>query len=63
MHSPRLDGRNLRRFHGDEGASLIEYALLLALIAVVCLGAVNFFGQRVNGSMSHSGSSIASAEQ
>jgi Flp pilus assembly pilin Flp len=29
---------------GDRGASLVEYALLLALIAVVCLVAVNTIG-------------------
>jgi Flp pilus assembly pilin Flp len=61
MHSPRSEGRNSKRFHGDEGASLVEYSLLLALIAVVCLGAVNFFGQHVNGSLSRSGSQIVTA--
>ena len=29
---------------GDRGASLVEYALLLALIAIVCLVAVNTIG-------------------
>ena len=28
----------------DEGASMVEYALLLALIAVVCLAAVTLLG-------------------
>ena len=28
----------------DRGASLVEYALLLALIAVVCIGAISFIG-------------------
>ncbi len=29
---------------GEKGASLVEYALLLALIAVVCIGAVGALG-------------------
>jgi Flp pilus assembly pilin Flp len=29
---------------GERGASLVEYALLVALIAVVCIGAVTFLG-------------------
>ena len=28
----------------EEGASMVEYALLLALVAVVCLGAVTLIG-------------------
>ncbi|MCU0311661.1 MAG: hypothetical protein MUE36_12065 [Acidimicrobiales bacterium] len=45
----------------DEGASLVEYALLLALIAVVCLTALAFFGDSVFGSYDGSGGQIASA--
>ncbi|MCC5952130.1 MAG: Flp family type IVb pilin [Acidimicrobiia bacterium] len=29
----------------DRGASLVEYALLVALIAVVCIAAVTFLGE------------------
>ena len=32
------------RCRTDRGASLVEYALLLALIAVVCIGAISFIG-------------------
>lgn len=45
----------------DRGASLIEYALLVALIAVACLLAVEFFGDATGGSLSSSGSKIATA--
>jgi pilus assembly protein Flp/PilA len=39
----------LKRFRRDEeGASLVEYGLLLGLIAVVCLGAVTLLGINVN---------------
>ena len=37
--SSRLPGRD-----DDRGASLVEYALLLALIALVAIGAVTFLG-------------------
>ncbi len=43
---------------GDLGASLVEYALLIALIAVVCIVAVQFFGASTGNSLSRSGSSI-----
>ena len=32
---------------GEEGQGLVEYALLLALIAVVCIGVITALGTRV----------------
>lgn len=32
----------------EEGQSLAEYALILALIAVVCLGALTLLGGNIN---------------
>jgi pilus assembly protein Flp/PilA len=46
------------RLTHDAGASLVEYALLLALIAVVCISAVTFFGQATSDSFSSSSSSL-----
>ncbi|MEM7321937.1 MAG: Flp family type IVb pilin [Actinomycetota bacterium] len=43
----------------ERGASLVEYALLVALIAVVCIGAVTFFGTELTDSLSTSGDSIS----
>ncbi len=41
--------QTLRRFWNDEdGASLVEYVLLIALIAVVCVGAVTLLGTNTN---------------
>ncbi len=62
MSSPGSQGRNPSRLEGDEGATLVEYALLLALITVVCIGAVSFFGTSLNKSYSKSGNSIVTAE-
>ena len=45
----------------EEGASLIEYALLLALIAVVVFGAVSFFGQSSKSGFGKSKDCIAAA--
>lgn len=42
----------------QRGASLVEYSLLVALIAVVCIGAVAFFGGELNSSLSNAGDSI-----
>lgn len=38
--------------HTDTGASLVEYALLVALIALVALVAVRTLGTRVSGRVS-----------
>jgi len=42
----------------ETGASLVEYALLIALIALVCIGAITFFGGSASESFSRSGSTI-----
>ena len=47
------------RFGDDErGASLVEYALLVALIAVVCIVAVTFLGASASSKFNQVGSSI-----
>jgi pilus assembly protein Flp/PilA len=47
------------RFSDSErGASLVEYALLVALIAVVCIIAIQFLGQEADSSFSETGSAI-----
>jgi pilus assembly protein Flp/PilA len=45
----------------EVGASLVEYALLLALIAVVALVALHFLGGSVANTLNNVGSSINSA--
>ena len=47
------------RFSDSErGASLVEYALLVALIAVVCIIAIQVLGQKASSSFSSTGSAI-----
>ena len=43
----------------DRGAALVEYALLVALIAVVCIIAVTFLGRSASNKLSAVGSAIA----
>jgi pilus assembly protein Flp/PilA len=48
------------RFANDEsGATAIEYGLIVALIAVVIIGAVTTLGANLNTSLSTAGSAIA----
>jgi pilus assembly protein Flp/PilA len=42
----------------DRGASLVEYALLVALIAVVCIAAVTTLGSNASSKFDTVGSSI-----
>jgi pilus assembly protein Flp/PilA len=42
----------------ERGASLVEYALLVALIAVVCVVAVQVLGEKASSSFSSTGSGI-----
>ena len=49
------------RLDGDEGASLVEYALLLALIVVVCIGAMTFLGSSLDTNLSSAGSMVEAA--
>jgi pilus assembly protein Flp/PilA len=47
------------RVDSDRGASLVEYALLVALIAVVCIAAVTVLGNNASDKFDQVGSSIA----
>lgn len=42
----------------ERGASLVEYALLLALIAVVCVGAISVLGNSTTEPYSQLGSQL-----
>jgi pilus assembly protein Flp/PilA len=45
----------------DDGASLVEYALLVALIAVVCIAAITLLGNSASTKFSEVGGSIGAA--
>ena len=46
------------KVQSERGASLVEYALLVALIAVVCIVAITFLGQKASSTFSGVGASI-----
>ena len=46
LHSALSFGR--RFWSDDEGATLVEYVLLVALIGAVCIGAVTLLGTSAN---------------
>jgi pilus assembly protein Flp/PilA len=51
----------MSRFFADEsGATAIEYGLIVALIAVVIIGAVTSLGTNLNATLTSAGSAIAS---
>ena len=50
----------LRLSRDEEGASLVEYALLVALIAVVCIAAIALIGNSASSKLSQTGSAIGS---
>ena len=45
----------------EEGASMVEYILLVALIALAVIAAVVFLKSQVNAKFNQSGSSLSSA--
>ena len=42
----------------ERGAALVEYALLVALIAVVCIAAITILGNRTSDKFSQVGSKL-----
>jgi pilus assembly protein Flp/PilA len=48
-------------FKEEEGATAVEYGLMVALIAVVIIAAVTFLGNALENTFSNVGSSIGNA--
>lgn len=60
MKSEESALRTPPRLTSDQGANLVEYAMLIALVVVVCLAAVQFFAGRTSSKMSCTASVINS---
>ena len=50
--------KKLNTEQDEKGASMLEYALMAALIAVVCIAAVTFLGSQASIAFSSVGSSL-----
>jgi pilus assembly protein Flp/PilA len=48
-------------FKDEEGATMVEYALMLALIAIVCIVAVTAVGNQADGVFNASATNLATA--
>jgi pilus assembly protein Flp/PilA len=51
----------LKFLKGEQGATAVEYAVMLALILLACLGGVVLVGQATSSSYSSSAQSIGNA--
>lgn len=51
----------LRLLSDESGPTAVEYAVMLALIIGVCIGAVGFFGSTASGSWQDSSDRIGTA--
>ena len=49
-----------KRLAGDDGSNLVEYAMLMALIVVVCLAALTAFGNAATSKMDCASDAIVS---
>jgi pilus assembly protein Flp/PilA len=47
-------------FNDEDGASLVEYALIVALVAVVAIAGLKVLGTNANNTLSNAASSISS---
>jgi len=43
----------------DGGQGLVEYALIIALIAIVCLAALNAIGSKANNSLTNASNQLS----
>jgi pilus assembly protein Flp/PilA len=47
--------------HDEQGAALVEYGILVGLIAVICIAAVTIVGTQVSAAFSKIASSLTAA--
>ena len=53
-----LTQATLRFINNEEGPTAVEYAVMLALIIVVCIGAIQMLGSNANATFTSVGSAI-----
>jgi len=53
-----MTDRLLKLFQDEEGATMVEYALMVALIAVVCIAAVTLLGNKGKNTLETAGNAM-----
>lgn len=53
--------RFIAKMRDEEGQGLAEYALILVLVAIVCILALTFLGTSINTVLSNVGSAVSGA--
>jgi pilus assembly protein Flp/PilA len=53
-----IAGKISRFLQGEEGPTAVEYAVMLALIVIVCLGAIEAIGTNANTTFTNIGNSM-----
>jgi pilus assembly protein Flp/PilA len=51
----------IRFWHDESGPTAVEYAVMLAMIICVCLGAVGFFGSTASGSWTDTSNKLSTS--
>lgn len=47
--------------HDEEGATMVEYGIMIALIAAVCVGIITTVGTQIQAAFTNTSNSIAAA--
>ena len=56
----RISGSVVNFLKREDGPTAVEYAVMLALIIVVCIGAITTLGKNANNTFTSVGNSVAS---
>ena len=57
----RLQRQVVDFLRNEDGPTAVEYAVMLALIIVVCIGAITTLGNNANGTFTSVGTAISSS--
>lgn len=49
----------LRLLYNDEGAALVEYGMIIALLAIVTISALQYLGSKANNTLFNAANSLS----
>jgi pilus assembly protein Flp/PilA len=53
----------LKLWNDESGATMVEYGLMVALIAVVCIAAVSLLGTKVRGNFTQAAAAVGASSE